>query len=215
MEFGSPVRQNSTTYIAPVETTNLFDTKYPSSTSNSNTSPPTNTIEMKQYLSIIALAYEQYSLKWFNKKIPAFYFIQNITHNWDYSSAPPYTGDPNFIGSTVLVHQVWRPETILIQPTLFQINWVLQTSDYSSYSVTKHSPGTAGESEEIPYGDNQGQFVLSETPRSIFHRKIRRAKLIASITKLRVNKLYLKYYKLYGEFTPDGEDSPLSSDSEI
>jgi len=214
MEFGSPIRQNSTTFVASVQTTGFLDIKYPSNVSGSNTNPPTDQIEMKQYLSGMAILYEPYSLKWFNKKIPAFYFIQNVTHRWDHSSVPPYTSPPNFVGSTILVHQVWRPETIVIQPTLFQINWVLQRSDYGSYSVANRSPGTAVESEEIPYGDNQAQFILEETPRSIFHHKIRRAKLIASIANLRVKKLYYKYYGRYGEFKPGGADSPLSSDSE-
>jgi len=214
MEFGSPVRQNSTTYIASVQTTRFLDIKYPSNVSGSNTSPPTDQIEMKQYLSAMALLYEPYSLKWFNKKVPAFYFIQNVTHRWDHSSITPYTSPPNFVGSMILVNQIWRPETILIQPNLFQINWVLQQSDYGSYSVANRSPGTTPESEEIPYGDNQAQFVLAETPRSIFHRKIRRARLIAAIANLRVKKLYLKYYRCYGEFTPGEADSPLSSDSE-
>ena len=214
MEFGSPIRQNSTTFIASIQTTRFLDIKYPSNVSGSNTSPPTEQIEMKQYLSAMALLYEPYSLKWFNKKVPAFYFIQNVTHRWDHSSIAPYTSPPNFVGSMILVNQVWRPETILIQPALFQINWVLQQSDYGSYSVANRSPGTTQESEEIPYGDNQLQFVLSETPRSIFHRKIRRAKLVATIANLRVKKLYLKYYKRYGEFTADEADSPLSSDNE-
>ena len=215
MELGNPIRQNSTSFIVPIQTSKFFDIKYPSNTSGSHTEPPTDKIEMKQYLSAIALLYEAYSLKWFNKKITAFFFIQNTSHKCNFSSILPYTSPPNFVGGTVLVHQVWCPESIRIQPNLFQINWILQGSDYGSYSVANRSPGTAPESEEIPYADNQTNFLLEETPRSIFHRKIRRARLIATVAKLRVKKLYLKYYKRYGDFTDGEADSPLSSDSEI
>ena len=215
MEFGSPVKQTITTYIAPVQTTNVLDIKYTSIVSGSNTSPPPDRIEVKQYVSAMAIIYESYSVRWFNRRIPAFFFLQNTSHTWDYSSSPPYTSPPSQVGSTIVVHQIWRPESITIHPKLFQINWVLQNSDYTSYSVTNPSPGTAAESEEIPYGENQIHFVLEETPRSIFHRKIRTAKLAAATANLRVKKLYLKYYKRYGEFVPNGKESPLSSDDEI
>lgn len=214
MEFGSPVKHPANIYIASVQTTNVLDIKYKSIVSGSNTSPPPDRIEVKQYVSAMALIYEPYSTKWFNRRIPAFFFLQNASHTWNYSSSPPYTSPPSQVGSTIVVHQIWRPESITIHPNVFQINWVLQDSDYNSYSVTNPPPGTTTESEEIPYGENQIHFVLKETPRSIFHCKIRTAKLAAATANLRVKKLYLKYYKRYGEFAPNGKESPLSSDDE-
>ena len=158
----------------------------------------------------MATLYESYSLKWFNKRIPPFFFLQNLSHKWNHSNSEPYQSENKSVGSAITVHQTWRPETITVHPKLFQISWVLETSKYSSYSLP---PGI--QSEEIPYGENQMPMILSETPRSVFHRKIRRAKMVAAIAALRVKKLYLKYYKRYGDFTMNEDDSPLSSDSEI
>ena len=209
MEFGSPVKKG-TLYVASIQTTVPLKITYPSTTSGSHTTPPTSSIDYKQYISAIASLYESYSLKWFNKKIPAFFFVQHLANKWNHGSIDPYTSHPNFTGETINVHQVWRPERITIQPSLFEIEWVLENSEYKSYS-----PGTTLESEEIPYGDNQQYFVLKETPRSILHNKIRKAKLVAAIANLRVKQLYLKYYKRYGDFESDGKESPLSSDSEL
>jgi len=211
MEFGSPIRQNTTSYIAPIQTTQYLDVKYPSSIITSTTTPPLDMIEVKQYISAMAVLYEAYSLKWFNKKIPPFFFIQNVAHKWNHSAGAPQT-PASYTGGAVTIHQVWRPETILIQSQLFQLHWVLRDSDCTSGQIVNRP---SGESEEIPYGENQVQFVLKETPRSVFHRKIRRAKLVAAIAKLRVKKLFLKYYKRYGEFVGTEKDSPLSSDNEI
>jgi len=215
MEFGSPIKQNTITYTVPIQTTRYLTIQYPSTISGSNTTPPLDRVEVKQYISAMAALYEPYSLKWFNKQIPPFFFLQNISHTWDHSNKAPYTSAPKFVGATITVNQTWRPEVIQVQPKLFQIKWILENSEYNSYSVANQSPGPKMESEEIPYGENQIQIVLNETPRSVFHAKIRRAKLIASIANLRVKKLYLKYYKRYGEFTINKKDSPLSSDSEI
>ena len=213
MEFGSPVRENTTTFIVPVETTRLLTIDYLSNISGSYTTPPLDRIEMKQYLSEIAVLYEPYSSKWFNKNTPVFFFLQNLSHRWNHSKMEPYRAESRNVGAQITVTQTWRPESITIQPKLFQISWILETSNHSSYSITKTSPGI--KSEEIPYGDNQTPFILSDTPRSILHRKIRRAKLIAQIADLRVKKLYLKYYKRYGDFNTNERDSPLSSDSEL
>ena len=210
MEFGSPVKKGATSYIASIQTTRSLDITYPSTTSGSHTTPPTGNIDFKQYVSEIATLYESYSMKWFNKKVPSFFFVQHLSHRWNHGSIAPYTSNPKFVGDTINVHQNWRPERITIQPTLFEIEWALETSDYKSYS-----PGTTLESEEIPYGDNQQQFLLKETPRSVLHHKIRRAKLVASIANLRVKQLYLKYYKRYGDFVSDEKESPLSSDNEL
>jgi len=214
MDLESPVRVNSTTYTVPIRTLQYFDITYPSSDTGSHTTPPLNNIEAKLYISKLAALYEDYSSKWFNKKIPAFYFIQHAGHTWDHGNTAPYTSPPNYVGSIINVHQVWCPETITVQPNLFQIRWTLRNSDYSSYSVSRTS-GANLESEEIPYGENQLNYVLKETPRSIFHRKIREAKLAAANANLRVKRLYLKYYKRYGETIVHSEESPLSSDDEL
>ena len=210
MEFSSPVQQGTAVYVVPIQTTRLLTVKYASAVSGPYTTPPLDGIEIKQYLSEMARLYESFSLKWFNKKIPPFFFLQNLSHKWNHSNSEPYRSDPKYVGATITVNQIWRPELITIQPKLFQISWVLETSTYGSYSV---SPGI--QSEEIPYGENQTSFILSETPRSVFYRKIRKAKLIAAIADLRVKKLYLKYYKHYGDFNPNEHDSPLSSDNEL
>jgi hypothetical protein len=210
MEFSSPIQKNSGVYQIPIQTTRFLSIQYPSSVSGSHTNPPLDNIEIKQYLSEMAALYEPYSLKWFNKKIPPFFFLQNLSHKWNHSNSEPYKSESQYVGSTITVHQIWCPEMITVQPKLFQISWFLRTSKYSSYSLP-----SGIQSEEIPYGENQIPMVLSETPRSIFHAKIRRAKMIAAIASLRVKKLYLKYYKRYGDFTTSGHDSPLSSDSEI
>ena len=210
MEFSSPIQKNSGVYQIPIQTTRYLTVEYPSNVSDSHTNPPLDKIEIKQYLSEMALLYEPYSLKWFNKKIPSFFFLQNLSHRWNQSKSQPYTSESRYVGTTLTVHQTWRPETIVVHPKLFQISWVLETSKYSSYSLP-----SGIQSEEIPYGENQIPIVLSETPRSVFHHKIRRAKMIAAIANLRVKQLYLKYYKRYGDFNKGEHDSPLSSDSEI
>jgi len=214
MEFGGPARKDSATYIVPISTLDYFEINYPSTVSGSHTTPPLDRIETKMYVSKIASLYEAYSLRWFTKKIPAFFFIQHAGHTWNHGDSEPYTSPPNYVGSMINVHQIWCPETITVQSNLFQIGWTLRTSDYGSYSVSRTS-GTKMESEEIPYGENQVQYVLEETPRSIFHRKIRRAKLAAATANLRVKRLYLKYYKRYGETIVHSEESPLSSDDEL
>ena len=104
---------------------------------------------------------------------------------------------------------MWRPETIVIQPSLFEIQWVLHEANFDS-----HVSGITQPSEEIPYGDNQIQFILKETPRSKMHRKIRRAKMIAAVADLTVKKMVLKYYKRYEENIINDNASPLSSDTE-
>jgi hypothetical protein len=213
MEFGSPIRQGTVAYCIPIQTTIFLKVQYPSNTSGSHTSPPLDLIEMKEYIAKMGVLYESYSVKWFDKKTPAFFFIQNTTHKWNYSNSEPYKSEARYLGTTIIVHQIWRPESIVIQNNIFQIQWVLETSEYGSYSVTGVPSGV--QSEEIPYGENQIHFVLNETPRSMFHRKIRRAKIVAAIANLRVKKLYLKYYKRYGDFNENTGDSPLSSDSEI
>jgi hypothetical protein len=210
MELLSPIKKNSSVYVVPIETVDFLNIRYPSNVSGSNTTPPSENIDFKQYISAIALLYETYSMKWFNKKIPAFFFIQHLSHKWNHASIPPYTS--SYLETMITVQQVWCPETITVQPNLFQIEWILQNSEYKLYSAV---PGLISESEEIPYGENQLQFILKETPRSTLYGKIRRAKLVASIANLRVKQLYLKYYKRYGEFTPNDHESPLSSDSEI
>jgi hypothetical protein len=204
MEFSSPIRQNPTSFIAPVQTTKYLEIVYSSTVSGSHTTPPLDRIEVKQYISEMAVLYEAYSMKWFNKKVQPFFFIKNTAHKWNHLNAQPPTGQ-----TPIRIHQVWRPETIVIQPSLFEIQWALHEAEFDS-----HVSGITQQSEEIPYGDNQIQFVLKETLRSKMHRKIRRAKMIAAVADLNVKKLVLKYYKLYGENIINDNVSPLSSDTE-
>jgi len=209
MEFSNPLRESATTHIASVQTTKYLEIEYSSSVPGSHTTPPLDRIEVKQYISEMAVLYENYSMKWFNKKVEPFFFIKNAGHKWNHLTAKPPMGE-----IPIRVHQVWRPETIRIQSKLFEIQWVLHSANYDPRVLNQPS-GIAQESEEIPYGDNQIEFILQQTLRSHLHRKIRRAKTIAAVADARVKHLVLKYYERYGESIMNNSDSPLTSDSEL
>jgi hypothetical protein len=65
--------------------------------------------------------------------------------------------------------------------------------------------------EIIPYGEITEE---EKTKRELARKRIRQARLRASLAQLRAEKLADRYYKRYGNFDMDSSESELSSEEE-
>ena len=147
----------------------------------------------------MAMLYEQYSPKWFDRNVLSIFFVKNVAHQWNHMSHLPYTSPPRYENLPIQVHQVWCPVKISVQMNKYTIHWKLLNSKYAEQALTNTTSGELPKSEEVPYGKNQIQMILKKTPRSEYHRKIRKARILLADSKVRLRALILRYTEKYGE----------------
>jgi len=217
MEYGAPVKDGPTTYTVPIHTTIFLHATYPSKLTNSLTTPPDDLLSLKMYVADMAALYEEYSLKWFNRHTMALIFTQTALHTWNHAGHKPNEAHPNYEGYTFYIHQIWCPVRIIVQLNKLTIEWKLKNISYNGLDLSGNVSDTAPvkKSLEVPYSKNQVLMVLHKTPRSEYHRKIRKARIMLAASKLRLDTLMLQYLEKYGEIDNTSEsDSVLSSGSE-
>jgi len=212
MEFESPIKEGPITYTIPIRTSVYMDVKYISVVSDSYTTPPSDLFEFTSYIANIASLYEEYSKKWFNREILSIFFIKNLAYDWNYMSYKSHINPPKYESVPIEIHQIWCPVKITVELNKFTIFWHLINNDYKKSSPEDVS---TKKSEEVPYSKNQIMIVLKKTPRSEYHRKIRKARLAVVATQLRLNELLLSYVEKYGEINDASDtESVLSFDFE-
>jgi len=219
MEYESPIKDGATTYTIPIRTSKYLDVRYSSVVSGSHTTPPPDMFEFTSYIADMASMYEEYSKKWFNRDILTIFFIKNLAYDWDYSAHEPYVSPPKYESVPVEIHQIWCPVKIMVQLNKFTIHWKLLNSGYTQSKPESITPeaATTNKSEEVPYSKNQIVMVLQKTPRSEYHRKIRKARLLLALSKVRLQRLLLRYTEKYGELDADTDtdnESVLTVDSQ-
>jgi|UniRef100_A0A6C0K6R3 hypothetical protein len=222
MEFESPIKEGPTTFIIPINTTKQLDLRYPSKLSKSISLPSCELIDFKKYIADIAIIFEEYSLKWFNKTVFPLTFINEVLHKWNTNNyiAPPEL-PPEYIDYIFYIYQIWCPVKIIVNLNKITIEWDLIKSSHGELDISGniaagHSKDeTIKKSEEVPYSKNQILMVLKRTPRSEYHRKIRKARIILAATKLRLDTLMIEYIEKYGNLDNTSDsDSILSFDLE-
>ena len=217
MEFESPVKEGATTYTIPIRTVKNLDVTYSSAVSGSHTTPPQDSFAFTAFIADIAGLYEAYSKKWFNREMLSIFFIKNVVHQWDHMTYRPYVSPPHFESVPIRVHQIWCPASITAHMNKFTIHWKLLNSKYSDYTPKNVPSGEipVNKSEEVPYSRNQVVMVLNQTPRSEYARRIRRARILLTVARVRLRKLLYDYTVKYGELdATDDNDSILSFGSE-
>jgi hypothetical protein len=167
----------------------------------------------------MAILYEEYSKKWFNRTMISIVFAKNVAHDWNHMSIAPYVSPPKYESVPIQVHQSWCPVKMTVQATNITIHWRLLNSKYTEKGAENVPSGDlqvpSQKSEEVPYSVNQIKMVLNRTPRSEYHRKIRKARLIVALSKNRLHKLLLRYTEKYGEVgNASDTESVLSFDSD-
>jgi hypothetical protein len=217
MEFDIPERHSAMNYTIPIRTTKYLEVTYTSAVSGSNTTPPLDLIECMTYIADISSMYEEYSKKWFSRQVMSIVFSKNVIHSWDHGEQAPYISQPRFESVPIRVYQKWSPESLTITGTQYQINWKLAVNKYTEFRLENIASGelngslglqpTPNErSAEVPYGQNQILMVLKRTSRSEYHRKVRKARLVAAAAAARFQDLASKYTERYGELG-DASDS--------
>lgn len=217
MEYESPIKEGATTYIIPIKTSTYLHARYSSVVSGSHTTPPADLFEFTSYVANMASMYEEYSKKWFNRQILSIFFIKNLAYDWNYREHEPYTTPPKYESVPIEVQQIWCPVKISVQLNKFTIHWKLLNNHYNHPPPESITPedATTKKSVEVPYSQNQIMMVLQKTPRSEYHRKIRKARIILAASKVRLQNLFLRYTEKYGELGEDSDnESILTMDSE-
>jgi hypothetical protein len=217
MEYDSPIKEGATTYTIPIGTSQYLNVKYPSVVSGSHTTPPADLFEFTSYIANMASMYEEYSKKWFNRQILSIFFIKNLAYDWNYMGHEPYKSPPKYESVPIEVQQIWCPVKISVQLNKFTIHWKLLNSNYRHPEPESITPEdtTTKKSVEVPYSKNQIMMVLNKTPRSEYHRKIRKARLTLAASKVRFQNLLLRYTEKYGELDMDEDnESVLTMDSQ-
>jgi hypothetical protein len=217
MEYESPVREGATGYTIPVRTVKNLEATYSSAVSGSHTTPPQDSFAFTAYIADMAALYEAYSKKWFNREMLSIFFIKNVSHKWDHRTHRPYVSPPRYESVPIQVHQIWCPVSIAVHMNKFTIHWKLLNSKYSEHAAENVPSGEipVKKSEEVPYGQNQVVMVLNRTSRSEYERRIRRARILLTASRVRLRTLLLAYTEKYGELDATSDkDSILSFGSE-
>jgi hypothetical protein len=215
MELGSPEKQEDGSDIIAIEVMNNFQIEYLSKESGFHTTPPYDSTDLKIYIGQLAQLYEIYSKKWFSKVVFPSLFLSRLQHVWNTNDKQPYSGVVNEM-SPIRVCQEWCPEKLIVMAREFKIIWRLDNVLYKPVK-TKIVSGTGAlevTSEQIPLHNDESRLSLKTTLRSRALRKVRQARLLASISKAISDKLTLRYYEKYGELENRDSGSVLSSNSE-
>jgi hypothetical protein len=211
MEYEAPIKEGVTTYVIPISTTKFLDVVFPIKMFGSFQTPSESLLSFKMYVADMASMYEEYSIKWFNKPTMAITFTQTVLHSWNYAGHKP---NEKYQGYTFYIQQSWCPVRIIVQLHKITIEWKLIKASQNGHDLSGNlmEEASVQKSDEVPYAKNQIIIILHKTPRSEYHRKIRKARLVLAASKLRLDTLILRYTEKYGEFDNISDaDSVLSS----
>jgi len=212
MDFASPIKEPNGSNKIQIETMNFLKIEYESNETEKHTTPPYDSPHFQKYLGEIALLYEVYSQKWFSRPVMPAFFLSRLMHSWNTGNHLPYCGKFKTVNDSITVYQEWCPEQLIVQLQNFTIVWGLQNVTYNTPKNTISGPIEI-ELEQIPLTDST-VLPLERTLRSRALRKVREARLIASVSKSRADTLSLRYYEKYGNLENLDSDSNLSSDFE-
>lgn len=212
MEIQSPVKLQNGSYKAPITTDEPFVAIYTSRETDGQVTPPDTDEKFREFCTALANLYDTYSQKWFQKSVPIFAFMRNLAHNWTFGTHEAYRGAH---GEEYRVRQVWRPDHLVIEARSIQLVWVLEEVSYHNAEMSG-SDGTAvlgAETDLLPLSQ-EAPIEIRPGIRERALRKVREARLQASIAELRVRQLTFRYYERYGTAEFADGDSVLSSDED-
>ena len=86
-----------------------------------------------------------------------------------------------------------------------EVNEIIQETELPELPIAEVSQ------EVIPFGEISNE---EKTKREIARKRIRQARLRATLAKLRAEKLADRYYNRYGNFDMDSSESELSSEED-
>jgi hypothetical protein len=228
MYFTSPV-WNGSKNVYKVEFIPSYDFEYNEyhDTNNSISHMPNeNSSEFKDVVNNIAEKIYTEGNKWFSSPIKPTVFLKRVSHVFSVPAMPN-----NYGAKMVIV--IFTPITLYIQSHLFEITWKARFEKYEpiesntiefTEDLTQPEPTRTiviqshpadielVENEEIPFDSSEAEIKLSS--RAIFKRRVREARLKASIATMKAEQMAEKYFRRYGIHTDLDAESELSFESE-
>jgi hypothetical protein len=219
MELLDPVQSSDRSTVVPILQGYDLEIPYDPSEYTATTSPSDKNPVLAAYVMKLASMYEQYALDHYSENIPFLTFLKKVSHRWTFREYPP----PTLQGILKRVRQLWRPEQIVVHPLTFQIYWTLCGVEYDVTPQVNLSGASQDmkleyvEPNDLPFEDGNEIVQMNTSLRSRARRKVRLARLHASMAKWRASQLTARYYERYGtlEGGKDGAESILSTDSEM
>lgn len=229
MYFTSPV-WNSSKNLYKVEFTPSYDFEYNEYHDINNIIasylPDKNSSEFKDVVNNIAEKIFTEGDKWFSSPIKPTVFLKRVSHTF---SVPSLS---NNYGAKML-RVIFSPTILYIQANKFEIIWKARFEKYEpimsnmieyTEDLTQPEPTRTiviqshpadielVENEEIPFDNSEAEIKLSS--RAIFKRRVREARLKASIATMKAEQMAEKYFRRYGIHTDLEAESELSFESE-
>jgi hypothetical protein len=162
---------------------------------------------LKRYVIDLGTSVNEHMKKWLSREINVASFLKFVSNIWDFGNKPLYTGRTD---GTIYVKQIWCPEKINIQTSLYSIYWKLTEVVYYSEEATLIS----GEEIDIPFVPEENVLQIQTSLREILKERIRRYRLRAAFYQEKVNMLSASYYERYGITELTDNASVLSVESE-
>jgi len=162
---------------------------------------------LKRYVIDLGTSVNEHMKKWLSREINVASFLKFVSNIWDFGNKPLYTGRTD---GTIYVKQIWCPEKINIQTSLYSIYWKLTEVVYYSEEATLIS----GEEIDIPFVPEENVLQIQTSLREILKERIRRYRLRAAFYQEKVNMLSARYYERYGITELSDNASVLSVESE-
>ena len=229
MYFTSPI-WNSSKSLYKVEFTPSYDFEYNEYHDINNIIvsyvPDKNSSEFKEIVNNIAEKIYTEGNKWFSSPIKPTAFLKRVSHVF---SVPAI---PNNYGAK-MVRVIFTPTTLYIQANIFEITWKARFEKYEpimsnmiefTEDLTQPEPTRTIviqshpadveliENEEIAFDGSEIEMKISS--RAIFKKRVREARLKASIATMKAERMAEKYFRRYGIHTDLDAESELSFDSE-
>jgi hypothetical protein len=200
MEFETPVKNGDKTFIK-LQFTDPLIAKYTIKESGTHTTPE-DTPEFKSYLNSIAVAFQDYSAKWFPRPVQPIAFIKRLSNEWNTRPHEPYMGKL----PSLIAEQTWRPEQIKVHSHSYELTWTLVSSNFMPHPVSGQ------DDYAIPYIQKDTILKIEPSPRSRSKHMLRKLRLQVAIAKWKMDVLTDAYYKRYGAQEDISSSSALSSE---
>ena len=207
MDLSPPVKHANGSYDIVFYSPQHLHIHYPITTFDSHNSPDNDMDPLKRYVIDLGTSVNEHMKKWLSREINVASFLKFVSNIWDFGNKPLYTGPTD---ENMYVKQIWYPEKINIQTSLYSIYWKLMEVVYYSEEVTLIS----GEGLDIPFVPEENVLQIQTSLREILKERIRRYRLRATLYKERVNTLSARYYERYGIMERSDNASVLSVESE-
>lgn len=207
MDLSPPVKHTNGSYDIVFYSPKHLHIQYPITTFDSHNSPDNDMDPLKRYVIDLGTSVNEHMKKWLSREINVASFLKFVSNIWDFGNKPLYTGRTD---GTIYVKQIWCPEKINIQTSLYSIYWKLTEVVYYSEEATLIS----GEEIDIPFVPEDNVLQIQTSLREILKERIRRYRLRAAFYQEKVNMLSASYYERYGITELTDNASVLSVESE-